>query len=179
MAPAWANSLFEDNAEFGYGMRVAAAQREALVAQKVDEVLENGCADDLKAALENWKANRHDGLASQEAAEAVKALLPEAIKADRQECRGACKVIENNDGSVGEKIHLDASAATVGPTISVTAASTMFSPWAKTSMSWCSTRKYIPTRAARPPNSRRPVLLRKFAASGKRVKKKGPWRNRA
>ena len=43
--PAWANSLFEDNAEFGYGMRVASAQREALVMQKVDEVLEAGCAD--------------------------------------------------------------------------------------------------------------------------------------
>ena len=100
--PAWANSLFEDNAEFGYGMRVAAAQREALVAQKVDEVLENGCADDLKAALENWKANRHDGLASQEAAEAVKALLPEAIKADSKNA-AALKVIENNADQLVKK----------------------------------------------------------------------------
>ena len=100
--PAWANSLFEDNAEFGYGMRVAAAQREALVAQKVDEVLENGCADELKAALENWKANRHDGLASQEAAEAVKALLPEAIKADSKNA-AALEVIENNADQLVKK----------------------------------------------------------------------------
>ena len=100
--PAWANSLFEDNAEFGYGMRVAAAQREALVAQKVDEVLENGCADDLKAALENWKANRNDGLASQEAAEAVKALLPAAIQADSKNA-DALKVIEANADQMVKK----------------------------------------------------------------------------
>ena len=33
--PAWANSLFEDNAEFGFGMNLAIAQRRAKLADNV------------------------------------------------------------------------------------------------------------------------------------------------
>ena len=54
--PAWANSLFEDNAEYGLGMFLGTkAVREAL-ASKVDAVLEAGFgSDELKAALVDWK----------------------------------------------------------------------------------------------------------------------------
>ena len=102
--PAWANSLFEDNAEFGYGMRVAAEQREALLAQKMDEIMEAGCADELKAAFEFWKENRKNGEASKEAAEKIKALLPEAIKADSKNAEALQVIADNADQLVKKSI---------------------------------------------------------------------------
>ena len=53
--PAWSNSLFEDNAEFGYGMLLAQkAIREGLKA-KVEAVAANEKAsDEVKAACQEW-----------------------------------------------------------------------------------------------------------------------------
>ena len=102
--PAWANSLFEDNAEFGYGMRVAAEQREALLVQKMDEIMEAGCADELKEAFAFWKENRKNGEASKEAAEKIKALLPEAIKADGKNAEALQVIADNADQLVKKSI---------------------------------------------------------------------------
>ena len=56
---AWANSLFEDNAEYGYGMRVATdfklAQILTIIAENKDE-----CEEELKAVLEDYSANIKD-----------------------------------------------------------------------------------------------------------------------
>ena len=45
--PAWANSLFEDNAEYGFGMALAIAQRRSkladLIKQAIDKNLVSGC----------------------------------------------------------------------------------------------------------------------------------------
>ena len=52
--PAWSNSLFEDNAEFGYGMLLAQkAIREGLKA-KVEDVVANGENEAVKAAGQEW-----------------------------------------------------------------------------------------------------------------------------
>ncbi len=52
--PAWSNSLFEDAAEFGYGMLLAQnALREGLKA-KVEDLVENATKDDVKAAAKEW-----------------------------------------------------------------------------------------------------------------------------
>ena len=53
--PAWGNSLFEDNAEFGYGMLLAQkALREGLKA-KVETVVASECAtEEAKAACQEW-----------------------------------------------------------------------------------------------------------------------------
>ncbi|MGI6006723.1 MAG: pyruvate:ferredoxin (flavodoxin) oxidoreductase [Ruminococcus sp.] len=52
--PAWSNSLFEDNAEFGYGMFLAQkAIREGIKAQ-VEDIVENGENEDVKAAGKEW-----------------------------------------------------------------------------------------------------------------------------
>ena len=52
--PAWANSLFEDNAEFGYGMLLAQkAIRDGLKA-KVEDVVANGTNEEVKAAGQEW-----------------------------------------------------------------------------------------------------------------------------
>ncbi len=53
--PAWGNSLFEDNAEFGYGMFLAhKAMRDGLKV-KVEALLEcDCCGEDVKAAAQEW-----------------------------------------------------------------------------------------------------------------------------
>ena len=52
--PAWSNSLFEDNAEFGYGMFLAQkAIRDGLKA-KVEDVVANGTNEEVKAAGQEW-----------------------------------------------------------------------------------------------------------------------------
>ena len=52
--PAWSNSLFEDNAEFGYGMLLAQrAIRDGLKA-KVEDVVANGTNENVKAAGQEW-----------------------------------------------------------------------------------------------------------------------------
>ena len=52
--PAWSNSLFEDNAEFGYGMLLAqTAIRDGLKA-KVEDLVANGNNEDVKAAGQEW-----------------------------------------------------------------------------------------------------------------------------
>ena len=51
--PAWANSLFEDNAEFGFGMRLAVDQNRSTLKTYVEKVVNNEKTPaDLKEALE-------------------------------------------------------------------------------------------------------------------------------
>ncbi len=53
--PAWANSLFEDNAEYGYGMYLGVQKLRKRIAEKmVDALNNNGISDDTKAAFQEW-----------------------------------------------------------------------------------------------------------------------------
>ena len=51
--PAWSNSLFEDNAEFGYGMFLANEALRNGLKTKVEAIAENG-SDELKAAAKEY-----------------------------------------------------------------------------------------------------------------------------
>jgi len=59
--PAWANSLFEDNAEYGFGMELAVSQKRSKIADLAREALESGVSGDLKDALQGWLDNMRDG----------------------------------------------------------------------------------------------------------------------
>ena len=60
--PAWSNSLFEDNAQFGLGMRVSADKLHGFAMELVDKALANEKAPaEMKACLEKIKAvNQYD-----------------------------------------------------------------------------------------------------------------------
>ncbi len=73
--PAWANSLFEDNAEYGYGMRLAVNNIRQTLENSVRDLLEMDVAQDVKSALNNWMEAKDDGEASKNTAAEVKALL--------------------------------------------------------------------------------------------------------
>ena len=78
--PAWANSLFEDNAEHGYGMFLAQKYRREVLADRVKALvaLEN-CPDELKAAANAWLESKDDSAKTDEVSAA---LLAEAKKID-------------------------------------------------------------------------------------------------
>ena len=80
--PAWANSLFEDNAEFGFGMRLAVDQNRAILKEYVEKVLacENACGE-LKAALQGAMANWDNSKtpAAVEAQKVAKAAVAKAL----------------------------------------------------------------------------------------------------
>ena len=76
--PAWANSLFEDNAEFGFGINLGTKQRRAQLAETVEKLIAiEYCDADLKAAGKEWLENMDDAEGSKKAA----AKLVEELKA--------------------------------------------------------------------------------------------------
>jgi pyruvate-ferredoxin/flavodoxin oxidoreductase len=79
--PAWANSLFEDNAEYGFGMRLAVDANRRLLAVSMDAALAAGTTPALTEALTKMKAAWKDvGAEAKAAAKAVRGALPEALK---------------------------------------------------------------------------------------------------
>ena len=78
--PAWANSLFEDNAEFGFGMNLAYNQRRAKLADTVRALIAvDYCWDEIKAAGQNWLDNMNEGKASKVAGKALLEKCKEGI----------------------------------------------------------------------------------------------------
>jgi pyruvate-ferredoxin/flavodoxin oxidoreductase len=69
--PAWANSLFEDNAEYGFGMELAVTQRRDKLADIIRGVLDGGVSKDLQEALQGWLDHMHEGEKSKEAGRRV------------------------------------------------------------------------------------------------------------
>ena len=81
--PAWANSLFEDNAEYGLGMALGAKSMRENLAAKAKAVLEKGIGSaDLKAALQDWVDHLNDGNGTRERADKLTALLEKEKGAD-------------------------------------------------------------------------------------------------
>ncbi|MCL2675228.1 MAG: pyruvate:ferredoxin (flavodoxin) oxidoreductase [Firmicutes bacterium] len=81
--PAWANSLFEDNAEFGYGFNLAYTQRRNMLAQHIATLKDRDCFkgwDEGVKACENW-------LDSKDNAEKSKAASAELVKV-LESCNG-------------------------------------------------------------------------------------------
>ena len=77
--PAWANSLFEDNAEHGYGMYLGQnAIRNSLI-EKTKALLEVYCTDEIKAAANEYLATLDDGKANAAATAAYVAALEDGI----------------------------------------------------------------------------------------------------
>lgn len=65
--PAWMNPLFEDNAEFGYGIYLGSKQIRAKLADLMQQGLENSSSETLKDAFRDWLENMEDGEGSKRA----------------------------------------------------------------------------------------------------------------
>ena len=77
--PAWANSLFEDNAEFGLGMRLGVKTIRERIARNIEMALNEDIDDEVKAVLKDWLDNKEIGEGSRERADKVIKVLEEDI----------------------------------------------------------------------------------------------------
>ncbi len=73
--PAWGNSLFEDNAEYGLGMFLGVKAVRETLANDAEKALELEISDELKAALTDWRENLNVSENTRERADKLTALL--------------------------------------------------------------------------------------------------------
>ncbi|MFW5985233.1 MAG: pyruvate:ferredoxin (flavodoxin) oxidoreductase [Halanaerobiaceae bacterium] len=75
--PAWANSLFEDNAEYGYGMYLGMEHVRNKLADLMKEALEMDIPEELKETFNLWLDNKQDSEITKEAKDKMMPLLKE------------------------------------------------------------------------------------------------------
>ena len=80
--PAWANSLFEDNAEHGLGMYTAQSVIRESLANKVRTIIKKTNDEARKAACQAWLDTYNDGNANKEATKALVANLEANVCCD-------------------------------------------------------------------------------------------------
>ncbi|MCC8197203.1 MAG: pyruvate:ferredoxin (flavodoxin) oxidoreductase [Tannerellaceae bacterium] len=73
--PAWANSLFEDFAEFGMGMALANEKMRERLVRLMTQAMEADCPADAKGLFEDWIANKDDAEKTKELAPQITALV--------------------------------------------------------------------------------------------------------
>ena len=91
--PAWANSLFEDNAEFGLGMHVGVEKLRNRIQETMEAAIAScdKCSEELKGAMKEWIEHRGS---SAKSAEATARLLPLLEACGCDYCR---KILEMKD----------------------------------------------------------------------------------
>jgi pyruvate-ferredoxin/flavodoxin oxidoreductase len=77
--PAWANSLFEDNAEYGFGMLLGVSRLRKRIVQKMNQAIQEGVNDKTKEAFQEWIDNMNDG----EKSKSASAKVVEACKNEK------------------------------------------------------------------------------------------------
>ena len=96
--PAWGNSLFEDNAEYGLGMRLAIDANRGLLRSKCDAYIAKGCSAELKAAIEKCYGLWDDMTeASIQAQKDLQAVLANEKAADAEAQALLDKIVELQD----------------------------------------------------------------------------------
>ena len=95
--PAWSNSLFEDNAEFGYGMLLAQKAIRGGLKEKVESVMAyEGSSEEVKAACQEWLNTFGSGITNGAATDKLVAAL-EGVDCD------VCKDIVKNKDFLAKK----------------------------------------------------------------------------
>ena len=82
--PSWANSLFEDNAEYGLGQYLGVQQIRAKLVEDIQKLAANPCCEEGATVFNNWLETKDDGEASVEASKAVVELINKAEPKDEE-----------------------------------------------------------------------------------------------
>ena len=93
--PAWGNSLFEDNAEFGLGMAIANKQRRKKAKEIAEDVAANSKSDYVRAAAAEWVAAFDDAEASKASGAKLEAALLQ--RKSESECKVNDSLYEMRD----------------------------------------------------------------------------------
>jgi pyruvate-ferredoxin/flavodoxin oxidoreductase len=96
--PAWANSLFEDNAEYGYGMAVANKKIRSTIKNYLEELMEED--EGIKEAGGRWIETMDDGEASKESSKVLVEAL-ESYKGDNPHIK---YLLDNKDHLVKKSV---------------------------------------------------------------------------
>ncbi len=84
--PAWANSLFEDFAEFGLGMKIATEKMQERLADLFTKAQAcDCCSEEIKALAAKWLENRNDYAATREVCDKI---VPLCKACDCDICKG-------------------------------------------------------------------------------------------
>jgi pyruvate-ferredoxin/flavodoxin oxidoreductase len=93
--PAWANSLFEDNAEFGLGMHLAVKQQREAMLENVIKLVELNCNEAVVIAGKAWIEGFNDGENTRALSDALVSAL-EACNCSNEAAQGLkAKILEN------------------------------------------------------------------------------------
>ncbi len=90
--PTWANSLFEDNAEFAFGLEMGVYQQREKLANIMKEALGQSLSKDLSSALETWLANMNDAEKTKE----LRFKIEELVKKELSGSSGTKADVLNN-----------------------------------------------------------------------------------
>ena len=91
--PAWCNSLFEDNAEFGLGMYTGVKQQREKLAEHVKNIVANTSDENVKSAAQAWLDTMYEG----EESKATSAALVAALEAKGASCEDCKYVLDHKD----------------------------------------------------------------------------------
>jgi pyruvate-ferredoxin/flavodoxin oxidoreductase len=80
--PAWANSLFEDNAEYGFGMALGIKQIRNRIADRMTQLSSHKVSEDLKQHMQAWIRDMNLAEASKEHTQKVLSLLNQEKTSD-------------------------------------------------------------------------------------------------
>ncbi len=168
--PSWANSLFEDNAEYGYGMAVGVKQIRTKIADLVTEALTLDMPQEYKDVYKAWLDGKEDADASKAAAEKMLPLLEKANTLSGRAKAIAAELTEKKDYLVKKSVWIlggDGWAYDIG----YGGLDHVLASGENVNVLVFDTEVYSNTGGQSSKST--PVgAVAKFAASGKRVKKK-------
>ena len=167
--PAWANSLFEDNAEFGFGMNLAITQRRDKLAETVQALIavEWAAADEIKAAGAEWLDNMDDAEGSKAAGEKLLAACKDGIDLTGTRYEGkdcdcdACKLRQGcyrRRRPADQEVHLDLRRRRLGLRHRLRRTGSRAGSGRGCQRAGCWIPRFTPTPADSPPSPLLPAL---------------------
>ncbi|MDR2267663.1 MAG: pyruvate:ferredoxin (flavodoxin) oxidoreductase [Christensenellaceae bacterium] len=169
--PAWANSLFEDNAEFGYGMQLAYKERRAAVATKINALRDKFANDtDEYIVCSEWIENIDSAEGSKTASEKLLNVIEARLKVDSADTTLEKAIYDDKDCLVKKSIWVfggDGWAYDIG----YGGLDHVLAMGEDVNVLVLDTEVYSNT-GGQASKSTPTAAIAKFAASGKRIKKK-------
>jgi pyruvate-ferredoxin/flavodoxin oxidoreductase len=95
--PAWANSLFEDNAEYGFGMYLAVKQIRNKLEESMRKLMDMNVEEKIREAFHDWIHYKEDARASKETSRKVIAVLDGFVSTDIEAVDLVEEIRQNRD----------------------------------------------------------------------------------
>ncbi|MFO8090896.1 MAG: pyruvate:ferredoxin (flavodoxin) oxidoreductase [Desulfatiglandaceae bacterium] len=101
--PTWGNSLFEDNAEYGFGMALATEHARNKLKDLANEALERGVPSEVESALKEWTEKFLDAEGSREAGRKAVEAIEVTLASEKVECEDLLFEILDNSNHFTKK----------------------------------------------------------------------------